>query len=710
MQSARVQQSRARQMNLRANGPNASSQKSSNHTHPLTLALLWQGCSRTMTTSAPVPSNNLVEYNQRRRCGSSHICSASVRRPLRAKKEPRALFKNDSENGSQFLLQTCRDTPSYVPYSSGQTKCPNNIIVQVSKSPSRAQRTITKLAGQNRFRREFEKRRRQGEANWPRLLRWIDSHTPFQPPRADSLTVRGSADTLTQLYYEILNTTTYNVIPEPPVLIWSEGQMKVDGTHTAICAFRTRFINATESRDMLMQGLRICDGTRHSSPLEETRISTHMYVSKRVRYAETTTLASEICTPTSWTFRSLLEYISALTRSRKKPSMSLMNKNKDDAAFLLEKALFHNPETREALSYVAIHRAIAYLIEQRKTPKAVEFLALMQDAGFSPNAQTYNLHLFGCAVEQNLLAFERFTRLMAQRQVQPNEQTWLAFLLAAPTTYAKQVVARRMYQKGISVSSLTSYEDVPSFVPFSFGPFLDSGSSSKQYIDSIDNLFGTNWLNEQVAISLVAILIQRNALAEAVDVLNICVARRGELVTNHAFHKLLAYAAGQRNADFAVWLTVYAKATWCAHTPDHITLELLFRVAIRSRMYNLARVVWKYAAARGELTHRMRVKVFFSLRESTQPATKIVGRRWHASFGPVICGRQPTSSSESSARVVLDWERNNLMNFRFRASFTSVIVAALAMDKEWTMTGAKNSTSTEWKIANAVKVPLEQKK
>ena len=300
---------------------------------------------------------------------------------------------------------------------------------------------------------------------------------------------------------------------------------------------------------------------------------------------------------------------------------------------------------------------------------------------------------------------------MNHRGIVPNSGTWSALLAGAPTKQISREIAYLMYRRSSKKHSALSGRDAQHIISFSFGPFLDDGGTIEAYLSVLDQLFGPEWSSSETNRTILNTLGERLWMLEAIAVGHHLIGRKASSSANPApvcLRTLLVHCNRQTNADLAVWLTVYAYQEWQVRDEaDPIVLDLLFHVAWRSRLYNLLRVVWRYAIATAQAGHLMRRIVLDSLESRMTSNETTVRGRWRTSFGAVVCRRDPRISLDPP--TILDMERRSLRRSKPVKPFVSMIVQALAQDKAWAAQGLNKTTSTEWKIKNVIRIPFTQK-
>lgn len=543
--------------------------------------------------------------------------------------------------------------------------------------------------------------RREGPS-WLQLLRVLDRRTPPIAERLEVTALRGTKSALDDIYEHLMNTGGHGIIPEEPYTRFGHGYIRLAGQSSAIDAIRVQLDEIQGSTQGLVRSIRT--GTKLEVAVYEKRARRPL-PQKVLRLTEPR-VAREIPFPEVWMKENLQEYITSLLKSRKPASLSMDQDNQKHVIGLMFQVLFKHNASRACLSWPTLHDCLSYLVKHRRSNLAREFMWEMGSAGFDPTTETYNIMLYGCALEQNMASFGHYLSLMQDRELIPNDRTWLSLLQAAPTIQAQQTIARAMQRKGLHLQSAISRDDTASFVPFSLGPFLDAGGDGLQYLGIIDKLLGQKWLNEQAAGRLLEVLCLRGRMMDCVKIISILLERRAAMLRKDALHKMLRYCSKHKKLDFAIWLIVHADTEWNQPPTDHVTLQLMFEIAISSRACNLARVAWKYAAMSGELAHNMRVTVHDSLKFRLESVPETRDDRWRASIGVIICGRDPSSGPMFGPDNILQEERDLFKASKPYYHLTTMVVEAWLLDREWSSKGLMKTATPEWLLANSISVPL----
>lgn len=554
-------------------------------------------------------------------------------------------------------------------------------------------------------------RRGRPSFHWIRLLTQMDHRTPKINRKTGTVTLQGNFDVLQSLYQRIINGQDRDVIPELPFSYRARGYIRLAGPEEVIEQLKIR--HEAEHRHLGREGRLYRQTILHEKTtalaLAIHRASTENNL-KRVEYTTKARTAFQVPIPYHWTEQNLHDYILAITKTRESGSTSLPFENKFVVEDLLFKVCFHDPGSRTEISWRTLHLALAYLIDQSRLKAARKFMANMEFAGFPPSVETYNLLLRSCALDQNLNAFKVYWDKMNQENIKPNDQTWLALLIAVPTFRAKQIVARVMHRKGLHIAAMFSRSESAMYIRFSLHPFFDAGGSLSQYVNMLDRLLGTKWLGGESAGLLADELAGRGRLYEAVQVLNLVYYRHGRLPDKTAYHLLLSRCVDHRNVDFAMWVLIQAATKWNKIPTDHLTIKILFRLAMSSKSYNLLRVVWRYAAVEGELSHAMRSVVSKSLHlkleETSDSLEDSRGLKWRATFGAVACGTDPAMEPDRTPEEIYTRERYQLWGTQFKHSFLTMLIEAWLLDREWAAKGMRKYGDLPWLLENAIPIPL----
>lgn len=616
-----------------------------------------------------------------------------------------ALLTDDLPGGTRLELRLAKSWTSadqIYPdnFSSDNTSQPAiTITIPPIKSQARIDTAKEQAEKDKQTNRNLERRMRMqaGNVSWISLLNNLEISTPAVDLNQCTVTISGSSCDLEEFYYTILGDATFNVILDYPSTYEGHGSTLLAGSEKAVSEIE-EFISVSEA----FQGLTV----RYQSqgPATPESVPPPAVQGSPVRTAPRP--LEFVLPPKSWTKRSFAEHVRAVTQSR--PAYVLHQGIAHDrvVARVLHSLFSRISNLRQVLSWSAIHQAISYLVKHKHGDSAKQLLRQMDRNGYPPSAETFNIFLRSCAREQNLVAFRRHLNVMLEDGILPNEGTWIALMSGAPTIDDQQAIARSMFRRGFSVRAAFARDNAPQIIPYSFGPFLDTGGSVADWSETMNTLYGPTWVTAEAVDHMVDILASRGQFVDAVKLVNSLRMQYAISPLKVVLRTLLKHCKRQQNADFAIWCVVYASGRWQVNPKDPVVLETLFQIAYDSRMFNFLRVIWKYSCAWGQVSFIQRRLLYKSLYARLQPLESTVLKQWASEAGAVACGIDPLADNGETVETILDRERR-LFGSEAHFNFKRKLVEALYADQHWTQEQVKKTRPLTWKIKYAVQVPFE---
>lgn len=534
--------------------------------------------------------------------------------------------------------------------------------------------------------------------SWDDILQTLEERTPDHPTQLHYLNLHGSEEHIREIHCRLVHNPTFSVSLEPPTVHFGRARLFMKGDVRNL-RYVKRYIQDRRLSNKIRGDIE--EETADSYWVRRRRASHEVRPGNPARHP------NDIPRPSSWTARSLAEYIQTLT-SIKPPDVLRTGTNFKDQVEEIIFDLMRENGARRYLTFGVFYRFLTYLLDQRKMPTAWALMSLMEDMDFLPTTLHYNVMLSTSARDAAPQVFSEVLETMKKRGFAPDTGTWVALLMAPTTTEFKQNIMRRMFDKGLAAHSAFEKESAALIIPYSLRPFLETGGSVTDYLDSLDDIWGPTWVTDNTVCQIVDVLAARGSVVEAVHLVDHLSDTRGynhNRMSKAPLHILLKHCLRSHSADLAVWLIVYSADKWKSHSVDRITLRLMFAIAWKARLYNLLRVVFVYASADGQLDHRIRGQITQSLENRRKPPETSVRADWMASAGCVVCNADPLLDSGSPQKIL---ERQSARFERVKPSrpFAQVLVQALFQDKEWAEKGVRKTTGTTWKRVNAIKISV----
>lgn len=429
--------------------------------------------------------------------------------------------------------------------------------------------------------------------------------------------------------------------------------------------------------------------------------------------------------------------------------------------------LFLSPAMLPFISPYSCAIAFPFLMKHRKLPAMRRIIEFLDTHDFPFTIGTFNPCLKAARDAGDLHNFYFVLRLMLDRHVYPDWQSWSALVQLVNQTSRSdaRMVLKNMRKKGILAAAPAKMEIAAAFVKADFTDWVERGGGTTAFFEMYDKYFeGTEWLSENVANRMLGVRAERGQFGDAFSIIDVLVAR-GKRPNVVSLNTLLTAATAQRNhraALEAVERLVGDEAS-IGVRPDKITFDQLFKLAWRRCEYNTLRVVWRYACMYGEVSSALqeafegtvalypsssgsrldnavgagsptlaqvsRLKLFRSLAAKT--AVGLSGQLGNGTSEEVAeddikhmlielsqqtphhAADEIDSLSETShasrKRKLLDLVKNDMQQVRRRRPLlplAEMLRIAREMDAEWTGLGVRKTPNLKWILENAVQIPI----
>lgn len=399
--------------------------------------------------------------------------------------------------------------------------------------------------------------------------------------------------------------------------------------------------------------------------------------------------------PHVWTQTTFLETIVKAVQTRP-PRLSRYGQGYMEETGQLILYLFnHVLREHEVASEPAYNEAIRFLLESRRLGDAQHLLNTMEQHGLKATTETMNVFLGNCAAVRHFRAFQRYLVLMEQQQISPDGQTWLALLQLQPEPENREKVLKQLATLG--------YLDLTSTIQMVIPELLQSAESTgdvaqamEDHIKDLDETVGPSWVNSESVAALIREFCERGLLADALTVLSNLQSARGIKISRDHLHALLSSCQKLRLMDTASIIVEAATTNWKLNMPDRISLQILWKTASDCRMFNAAKVIWKYLMMTGHARDQTMRFVFRSLLESfkdeesvTDQDSATVRSRWRARAGRVMVGREDIvqgmagSTAFEVASKLMDAERELFGKKQPEKPFWHDLKHGIRIDKKW---------------------------
>jgi hypothetical protein len=339
------------------------------------------------------------------------------------------------------------------------------------------------------------------------------------------------------------------------------------------------------------------------------------------------------------------------------------------------------------------------------------------------------------AEARDLHNFTFVLRLMVKRSVRPDGRTWSTFLSAVDQKEIKGLILEKMEERKLLADPVVVREVSRQIMSDLAIDWLDAHRDPRDLLEYMDGRFTTAWYSASAINRVLDELGKRGMMQESWDFLE-AVDARGFTFNSISMNTILTHCLRYRRGDWTVQLFHAIDDRWRI-SPDGVTYELLFKTSWTSRLYNMARVVWRYACMDGAVSFRMRQLVKRSLRcQETSYST--VGGRWRATAGMVIAGvsisrvsdtsnlsngrhgsgtapirptevQEQITALESSRAEVVEQDLAAFRLWRPVRPLSTILSEAFAIDRAWSTDKRSGDHSVAWKLQNAIDVPIKRK-
>jgi pentatricopeptide repeat protein len=468
------------------------------------------------------------------------------------------------------------------------------------------------------------------------------------------------------------------------------------------------------------------------------------FVKSELRSTPPAIRAEMIPRPSEWTTQSFADYVDTLT-SMRMPNHNhhlLYKKGEEHVKTVIKilRELFTDPECKSSLSRTAFKKALDYFVKTSNISDARATFVLMDMTGIRMDPETFNILLRGAAKNEDLHNFHFVLHLMIRRGISPNGRTWTAFLMANHDFRIKPYIVAGMQAKGLLAHPTILREVCQELVIREVNASLDLEKSHDEFLDHMDSRYGKDWLTVDNGNRVLHALGSRNLISRCWEFLQAMDARFVR-IDHVSVNTILNHCKQQTNVVGAIEIMrlLPSLVQHGIYEPDQYTYHALFELAWRTKSYNLARVVWKYALWNAGTTSRMRTLVAQSLMNAARnPEPEISqARRWKQQAGLVITsdfvhhpipelGRPSNENSNEpqsglELQQAVGWKEANQAVSRHlerdhekskswipTAPFGEKLMQAWEQDRNWQRfrMRSEGGENVDWKIREAIVVPV----
>ncbi|KAI9817028.1 MAG: hypothetical protein M1832_004745 [Thelocarpon impressellum] len=388
--------------------------------------------------------------------------------------------------------------------------------------------------------------------------------------------------------------------------------------------------------------------------------------------------------------------------------------------------VFFRSETKPFITVDACNEGIRFMLSHMLFVDARRLYLLMASLKLSRPTETYNIMLRASAGLGDLTNFNFILALMLRRGVPPNGATWTAFLMNELPREAREDAVQSMRGKGLLRSPYQVGQAAAQGVYHELSEWLDDGKSLNSFVGDMDRVYGDGWLTTSAANRLLSVLGQRAMLDESMELWEVARARHVSFdvisLTSILFHC-------RRMPATAIALKAIQAAERDGIKLNEVAYHALISMAWKLRLYNVARVGWRYACLEGAVAHKVKAIVVQTL-QRVEPAVAVTSHgAWRKDAGKLMVGVDPDGGS---SRLVQELQQSDLdgsehdqvgklarelMNKDLEAFLTlqptvplsQMLELALAKDDHWRSGQTVEQRPLVWKLQHAIHVPCSHK-
>lgn len=454
--------------------------------------------------------------------------------------------------------------------------------------------------------------------------------------------------------------------------------------------------------------------------------------------------------PPTWTVRSLIDYVTLVTRPRFRRSAQRLIYEDDEshhqAVFKILQDIFTNPLSCPFVSTLALRLALSYCRRHTEFPTTAHGLwTAFLRCGLHPDIACYNEELGRCLVGKELNRFCRLVLEMKNLGIQPDSTTWAVVTAYTERRSSRAAILRLAMDKDLSklhqhesLTIATAEKEIESC------PGTQDGV--QRFMERMKDQFGGKWLTSRVLKAMLRVCRVGRARMGLTSELLLAVKRVGNdaLVDQECVIELIQISSKAGNLHDALELVKNKTLSRIADIPQ-IVIDVLFSMAWQRKYFNLCRYFWFLGATSGRITYKMQDLVAKSLKSNVSNVEDPLEASWQLLAGKIIVGTNldaqgfagifPNLSKSkrpsSPIEWLLDWTpdgalrseqvqlgqlliERDLHAFRFyqrlrRETFVKLLDEALALDEEWKNANAATTMSPRDLVGGSVKIPLERR-
>lgn len=443
--------------------------------------------------------------------------------------------------------------------------------------------------------------------------------------------------------------------------------------------------------------------------------------------------ADSIVQPSEWSVSDFRDYVEDLAKSSVSPlrHRQLYRGEESHISAVAEQLVqvFGDIRLERYWSVRACNIALGFYYSHSMLHFARNLYSQMEDHRYLTSTETFNIMLRYSAFQQNIGQVRYLLEAMVNRGLKPNGHTWEAFFLVNESNHFRYTVFQSMRDRGVLDDLHTMHSFLTLNIRKTFSSQLDQGRTVTWFLDYMDKLDQFKWLSTSIGNVLLDEVGKRDSVDEAMDLLD-QLEPRGMKSDKVTLNTLLHQCLPIRKHELAI--DILRRLGRHKIYPDKVAYESIFRQFCRSRLYNCAKVAWRYACVEGQASSAMRNLVGRSLKRHLEgpPPDPLLPRRsdrWNCLAGVIIVGvdqgyRQDRATYRSvsietgtpsidgvadAATTLLKQDLELAHHHHVDRSLPDLLTEALILDRQWASVGAWQHKSLDWFVENSISVKLK---
>lgn len=324
----------------------------------------------------------------------------------------------------------------------------------------------------------------------------------------------------------------------------------------------------------------------------------------------------EIKIPSLWTIRTFYEYVTSIVHHQAPRTIERIlyprSESYNQVAGKILKNLFADPHLRHCHSLAALRQALLFFKSRTElAPEALRVWIEAYHSGIVPDISCFNSEIERCLSVKNVARVQYLLFHMAKMSIPPDIDTWclilrsmkgwtdrlstISFLLRTRTATLvadKQALARLVVQSD-------------------FSRFVQDKTELLEFIEHMSRAFGSDWLSSSAIAEMIRQCLEIDKLQTVSDILEFAHVNNIRVENESS---ILLVDAVRRTQNLQDCIALFKAVVSVRDTREvNASVELVFKMAWKSHMPNMCRVLWHHAATHGSISYSMQKYIFRSL-------------------------------------------------------------------------------------------------